>query len=79
MQADELGLGVKVDGFGHAINSNGTINPSLLVGGPLAREQYGELMGLPQVAAQPNAVALHVARHLDEVSAVFDEYRAQSA
>jgi uncharacterized NAD(P)/FAD-binding protein YdhS len=79
LQADELGLGVKVDGFGHAINSNGTINPSLLVVGPLAREQYGELMGLPQVAAQPNAVALHVARHLDEVSAVFDEYRAQSA
>jgi len=64
LQADELGLGVKVDGLGQVISQNGASNPTLLVAGPLAREQYGELMGLPQVAAQPNAVAAHVASYL---------------
>jgi uncharacterized NAD(P)/FAD-binding protein YdhS len=61
LQADALGLGVEVDALGQAINAGGVSEPTLLVAGPLAREQYGELMGMPQVAAQPNAVAEHVA------------------
>jgi uncharacterized NAD(P)/FAD-binding protein YdhS len=61
LQADELGLGVKVDELGRVVSRYGASNPNLLVVGPLAREQYGELMGLPQVAAQPDAVAAHVA------------------
>jgi uncharacterized NAD(P)/FAD-binding protein YdhS len=65
LQADELGLGVKVDAQGRVVGQNGASNPTLLVAGPLAREQYGELMGLPQVAAQPDAVAAHVASYLN--------------
>jgi len=64
LRADEFGLGVKVDPHGHVINAQGLSEPTLLVVGPLARAQYGELMGLPQVAAQPNAVAEHVAKRL---------------
>jgi uncharacterized NAD(P)/FAD-binding protein YdhS len=64
LQADEFGLGVKVDADGHVINADGASEPTLLVVGPLARAQYGELMGLPQVAAQPNAVAEHMALSL---------------
>jgi len=67
LQADEFGLGVNVDPHGHIINAHGLSEPTLLVVGPLARAQYGELMGLPQVAAQPNAVAEHVARRLATV------------
>jgi hypothetical protein len=36
----------------------------LLAVRPLAREQFGELVGLPQVAAQPNAVAARIASRL---------------
>jgi uncharacterized NAD(P)/FAD-binding protein YdhS len=68
LKADELGLGVKVDELGQTIGQSGASNPTLLVVGPLAREQYGELMGLPQVAAQPNAVAAHVASYLNSVT-----------
>ena len=39
-------------------------NPQLYVAGPLAREQYGELMGMPQVAGQASAVASEIARLL---------------
>jgi uncharacterized NAD(P)/FAD-binding protein YdhS len=65
LQADALGLGVSVDAQGQVIAQDGASQKTLLVVGPLAREQYGELMGLPQVAAQPNAVAAHVASFLN--------------
>jgi len=65
LKADELRLGVKVDELGRVVSQDGASNPTLLVVGPLAREQYGELMGLPQVAAQPDAVAAHVASCLN--------------
>jgi uncharacterized NAD(P)/FAD-binding protein YdhS len=68
LKADAFGLGVKVDAYGQAINANGISEPTLLVAGPLAREQYGELMGMPQVAAQPNAVAEHVALRLGAIN-----------
>jgi uncharacterized NAD(P)/FAD-binding protein YdhS len=68
LQADKFGLGVKVDAYGQVINANGVSEPTLLVVGPLARAQYGELMGLPQVAAQPDAVAERVALRLAEAS-----------
>ncbi len=64
LRADAFGLGVNVDPRGHVINAQGLSEPGLLVVGPLARAQYGELMGLPQVAAQPDAVAEHVAGRL---------------
>jgi uncharacterized NAD(P)/FAD-binding protein YdhS len=64
LQRDELGLGVAVDARGQVYDARGQSGPTLLVVGPLARAAYGELMGLPQVAAQPNAVARDVAAYL---------------
>jgi uncharacterized NAD(P)/FAD-binding protein YdhS len=64
LRADEFGLGVQVDRLGQVIGQDGAGQPTLLVVGPLARGQYGELMGLPQVAAQPEAVAAKVAAYL---------------
>jgi uncharacterized NAD(P)/FAD-binding protein YdhS len=75
LKADELRLGVKVDELGRVVSQDGASNPTLLVVGPLAREQYGELMGLPQVAAQPDAVAAHVASFQN--SGLFPAPRAQ--
>ena len=69
LQADPLGLGVLVNGYGEAMTSNGTAATNLLVAGPLAREQYGELMGMPQVSAQANAIAEHVAARLATIGA----------
>jgi uncharacterized NAD(P)/FAD-binding protein YdhS len=61
LRADPLGLGVAVDPHGRAIGADGLGNPRLYVAGPLAREQYGELMGMPQVAEQASAVAREIA------------------
>jgi uncharacterized NAD(P)/FAD-binding protein YdhS len=61
LQADPLELGIAVDALGRAIGADGLGNARLYVAGPLARERYGELMGLPQVAAQPSAVASEIA------------------
>jgi uncharacterized NAD(P)/FAD-binding protein YdhS len=59
---DALGLGLAVDASAQSIQPDGTSLPNIFVVGPLARAQYGELMGLPQVAAQPDATAAQVAQ-----------------
>lgn len=64
IQADPLGLGLAVDHDSRTIGKDGQTSDSLRVVGPLARERFGELMGLPQVARQPEAVARDVARAL---------------
>jgi len=64
LQADPLGLGIAVDESSRVVRQDGTADPGLYVAGPLAREQFGELMGLPQVAAQPSAVAGKIAARL---------------
>jgi uncharacterized NAD(P)/FAD-binding protein YdhS len=74
LQADRLGLGVQVDACGRAVADNGQATATLFVTGPLAREQYGELMGMPQVSAQANAVAEHVAEMLP---AILSSHRSQ--
>jgi uncharacterized NAD(P)/FAD-binding protein YdhS len=68
LRADPLGLGIEVDPLGRAIGADGKGNPCLYVAGPLAREQYGELMGMPQVAEQASAVAHEIARSLAATS-----------
>jgi uncharacterized NAD(P)/FAD-binding protein YdhS len=61
LRADALGLGVDVDEQSRVIGANGVAVARMFVAGPLARARFGELMGLPQVAAQPNAVAEEIA------------------
>jgi uncharacterized NAD(P)/FAD-binding protein YdhS len=64
LRADPLGLGIAVDPLGRTIGTDGQSHPRLYVAGPLAREQYGELMGMPQVAGQASAVASEITRLL---------------
>ncbi len=68
LQPDPLGLGVLVDGHGQVIATNGIAAVDLFVVGPLAREQYGELMGMPQISAQANDVAMYAASLLREIA-----------
>ena len=68
LQPDPLGLGVLVGRLGQAIDTDGTVVTTLLVAGPLAHEQYGELMGMPQVSAQANELAMHVSSLLSTMS-----------
>ncbi len=57
IQADPLGLGIAVNRQAQAINSTGKFSHILYVVGPAARGQFGELMGLPQVADHAEFVA----------------------
>jgi len=78
LQADPYGLGISVDGMSRVITVNGAACETLLVAGPLARGTHGELMGLPQVSAQPRAVAAHVAtllRHVTEIGGSYLDQR----
>ena len=61
IRADHLALGLAVDARAQAVQAGGSSSPTLLVVGPLARSHYGELMGLPQVAAQPDQIAAQLA------------------
>ncbi|NVN31871.1 hydroxyacylglutathione hydrolase, partial [Endobacter medicaginis] len=62
VREDGLGLGLDVTADNRAIGAEGRPHPYLFVAGPLARSAHGELMGLPQVAAQPRDIARAVAR-----------------
>jgi len=62
LQADGCRLGIAVDASSRVIDAAGRPWPNLFVVGPLARGTHGELMGLPQVSAQPREVAAEVAR-----------------
>ncbi|MBJ3816109.1 FAD-dependent oxidoreductase [Shimwellia pseudoproteus] len=63
IRADPLGLGLDVDDGSRAISRSGISQPRLLVAGPAARGQFGELMGLPQVADH----AAQLARQASEI------------
>ena len=67
--SDPLGLGLAVDAKSQALDANGVSASNLLVVGPLARGFFGELMGLPQVAEQPDAVAAQLAKWAATVAA----------
>lgn len=71
LQADALGLGIEVDDQSRAIRPDGGTDSRLFVAGPLARARFGELMGLPQVAAQPSAVAAEVAAQVSKEALFF--------
>jgi uncharacterized NAD(P)/FAD-binding protein YdhS len=57
IRPDAVGLGLDVDASNRAIGADGVALPTLLVAGPLARGQVGELMGLPQVSDHAEQVA----------------------
>jgi uncharacterized NAD(P)/FAD-binding protein YdhS len=57
IRPDAVGLGLLVDDANHAVGTDGVPHPTLLVAGPLARGQVGELMGLPQVSEHAERVA----------------------
>ena len=52
VQADALALGIEVNANSQVVRHDGSFDPGLYVAGPLARAPFGELIGLPQVAAQ---------------------------
>ncbi|MEG3135920.1 FAD/NAD(P)-binding protein [Rouxiella sp. T17] len=57
IQADPLALGIWVNAQSQTLNHEGAANAHLWVVGPSARGQFGELMGLPQVAEHAEFVA----------------------
>ncbi len=58
---DRLGLGLAVDLRGRALGRQGQATEGLLVGGPLARGTFGELMGLPEVSRYAIDLAREIA------------------
>ena len=64
IRADPLHLGLDVAQGCHAVGKGGTIQPDLLVAGPLARGHVGELMGIPEVTAHAQQVADRLAQLL---------------
>jgi uncharacterized NAD(P)/FAD-binding protein YdhS len=52
IRSDPLGLGLACDIAGRAITATGTPNSTLFIAGPPARPAFGELTGVPEIAAQ---------------------------
>lgn len=63
------GLGIRCDEQSRAIDQQGHAIETLLIGGPLARGTFGELMGLPQVTEHAVFVAQEIARSLLSIGA----------
>jgi uncharacterized NAD(P)/FAD-binding protein YdhS len=59
---DPLGLGIACDECCRAISSAGIPQTSLLVAGPLTRGTFGEITGVPEIAAQATAIVDTVLR-----------------
>ncbi|MDH4442091.1 MAG: FAD/NAD(P)-binding protein [Rhizobium sp.] len=53
---DGLGLGIPCDDQCRAIASNGHPQASLLIAGPLTRGTFGEITGVPEIAAQAGLI-----------------------
>lgn len=62
IEPDPLGLGLKVEGRLHAARRDTTLPGQILIAGPLARGQIGELIGAPEIAAHAREIATHILR-----------------
>jgi uncharacterized NAD(P)/FAD-binding protein YdhS len=51
-QADDVGIGLKVDGLSRLINAHGATQPHLFAFGPLTRGTFGEMTGAPDILGQ---------------------------
>jgi uncharacterized NAD(P)/FAD-binding protein YdhS len=61
LEPDPLRLGIAVDPQSRILDQGGHPDDRLWVAGPLARERFGELMGLPQVLTHAENVARSLA------------------
>ena len=75
---DRLGLGLAVDLRGRAVGRLGQTIETLLVGGPLARGTFGELMGLPEVSRYAVEIAGEVAALLSDRSHIAQWFKSSS-
>lgn len=57
IRPDPVGLGIDTAPDGSAVAASGETVPDIIVAGPLARATFGELMGLPEVAAYAGFIA----------------------
>lgn len=64
LEADPLGLGIRVSGRCRAVAQDGTASETVFVAGPLARGDVGELMGVPEVARHAERLAGLIAQRL---------------
>lgn len=57
-----LGLGLATAANSKALDAHGRASDRILIAGPLARGQFGELVGAPECAAQARNIAREIAR-----------------
>lgn len=57
---DSLGLGIVVDNYCRALTSDGSVNESIYVSGPLTRSRFCEMVGVPEIASQTQFLARHL-------------------
>ncbi|MCM2474956.1 SidA/IucD/PvdA family monooxygenase [Rhizobium sp. CG5] len=64
IQRDKHGLGIACDGDSRAIGLDGHPIETLLIAGPLARGTFGELTGVPEIAAQAEQLVAGISARL---------------
>jgi uncharacterized NAD(P)/FAD-binding protein YdhS len=50
--ADDVGVGLKVDGLSRLIDARGSTQPHLFAFGPITRGTFGEMTGAPDIIGQ---------------------------
>ncbi|EHS52617.1 FAD dependent oxidoreductase [Rhizobium sp. PDO1-076] len=62
LQPDSLGLGIACDKHCRAISRGGRPQASLMIAGPLTRGTFGEITGVPEIAAQATCIVETILR-----------------
>lgn len=66
LHLDPTGLGLACNERSEALSADLTSDPTLFISGPLARGQFGELMGLPQVSEHAVFIADRIMERMNE-------------